>query len=452
MTGAAAASAGALLLLCAVSGAHAFQVPSPPRTVGRLRLPQGRHGLLGPRPGFRVGVARVWVACTARHDASTALAARSQINVAQRGLLVLTTVGAMWRAALLLDPWAWYRASIAAHPIATDVGTAIVLYVLGKVTSDRINKQPWAQKRVYVRWGIMGLLDGLFTGMWYRWLQVHVACPAENAGLLMAAVSTGLYTPVFSGGFIFTNAALSGSGLRDSVSAVRRDFRALTVAGIRTWGPMNVALFTFIPAHLRVAFSMVVHYFYIVMLATWMSGFLGRFMATCDEFRQLVTDAVTGRGGKTGSNTVDATTADATTAAPVASPSAAMAATATLAAAITGCDVATVAATVTAATFTSTATSAAAGVLSDGDGDLLNDGDSLKSDGVTDLILPDGIVAAAAAAASVTGLTGTDGLEAGEAPFTRGAYSERDVVNDVAGQIVTESGSPGVAGDKEQLL
>merc|ERR1712216_611455 len=185
------------------------------------------------------------------------------------------------------------------------------------------------------------------------------------------------YTPVFSGGFIFTNAALSGSGLRDSVSAVRRDFRALTVAGIRTWGPMNVALFTFIPAHLRVAFSMVAHYFYIVMLATWMSGFLGRFMATCDEFRQLVTDAVTGRGGKTGSNTVDATTADATTAAPVASPS---------------------------------------------------------------------------AAASVTGLTRTDGLEAGEAPFTRGAYNERDVVNDVAGQIVTESGSPGLAGDKEQLL
>merc|ERR1712216_430189 len=316
-------------------------------------------------------------------------------------LLVLTTVGAMWRAALLLDPWAWYRASIAAHPIATDVGTAIVLYVLGKVTSDRINKQPWAQKRVYVRWGIMGLLDGLFTGMWYRWLQVHVACPAETAGLLMAAVSTGLYTPVFSGGFIFTNAALSGSGLRDSVSAVRRDFWALTVAEIRTWGPMNVALFTFIPAHLRVAFSMVAHYFYIVMLATWMSGFLGRFMATCDEFRQLVTDAVTGRGGKTGSNTVDATTADAATAAPVASPSAAMAATATLAAAITGCDVATVAATVTAATFTSTATSAAAGVLSDGDGDLLKDGDSLKSDGVTALILPDGIVAAAAAAASV---------------------------------------------------
>merc|ERR1712216_331933 len=382
MTGAAAASAGALLLLCAVSGAYAFQAPSPPRTVGRLRLPQGRHGLLGPRPGFRVGVARVRVACTARHDASTALAARSQINMAQRGLLVLTTVGAMWRAALLLDPWAWYRASIAEHPIATDVGTAIVLYVLGKVTSDRINKQPWAQKRVYVRWGIMGLLDGLFTGMWYRWLQVHVACPAETAGLLMAAVSTGLYTPVFSGGFIFTNAALSGSGLRDSVSAVRRDFWALTVAGIRTWGPMNVALFTFIPAHLRVAFSMVAHYFYIVMLATWMSGFLGRFMATCDEFRQLVTDAVTGRGGKTGSNTVDATTADATTAAPVASPSAAMAATATL----------------TAATFPSTATSAAAGVLSDGDGDLLNDGDSLKSDGFTDLILPDGIVAAAAAA------------------------------------------------------
>ena len=91
-------------------------------------------------------------------------------------------------------------------------------------------------------------------------------------------------------------------------------------------------------------------------------------------------------------------------------------------------------------------------MLSDGDGDLLNDGDSLKSDGVTDLILPDGIVSAAAAAASVTGLTGTDGLEAGQAPLTRGAYSEREVVNDFAGQIVTESGSPGVAGDKEQLL
>ena len=48
----------------------------------------------------------------------------------------------------------------------------MALYVLGKVTCDAINKQPWRPKREYGRWAVMGCLDGYFTHAWYWYIEM----------------------------------------------------------------------------------------------------------------------------------------------------------------------------------------------------------------------------------------------------------------------------------------
>jgi hypothetical protein len=203
---------------------------------------------------------------------------RDKITRVQRALLAATGMLAIWRIGLIVNPLQAYQTCIAMHPITTDVVTAILLYILGKITSDAINEQPLAQKRVLGRWGILGFMDGYFTGMWYRWLETVCCGLGLYSGPIMAAISTFIYTPLYSGGFIAMNAALSGVGPRAMMSRLRRDFVTVTRAGISTWGPLNVLIFSLIPVHLRVVVSMASHYVYLVFLAMWDSGLLGHFL------------------------------------------------------------------------------------------------------------------------------------------------------------------------------
>eukprot|EP00960_Hanusia_phi_P036924 752599-Hanusia_phi.AAC.3 len=100
--------------------------------------------------------------------------------------------------------------------------TGMALYVLGKVTCDAINKQPWRQKREYGRWAFMGCLDGYFTHAWYWYIE------------------------------------MAASGLQPLLKLSTRSV---------------------VPLQLRVSFSMACHYLYLIALAMWESGLLSTFIA-----------------------------------------------------------------------------------------------------------------------------------------------------------------------------
>ena len=166
-----------------------------------------------------------------------------------------------------------------AYPIATDVVTAILLYMLGKITSDAINRQPLAKARVLGKWGVLGCMDGLFTGMWYRYLEASF-CGLEAVpkclGMLMC--SSFLYTPAYTSMFVAMSAVLDGMSPKEGLARFKRDVVPLTKATFTTWAPLNLLLFGFVPVQLRVVVSMAAHYVYLVFLAMWDSGFLQKFI------------------------------------------------------------------------------------------------------------------------------------------------------------------------------
>jgi len=179
-----------------------------------------------------------------------------------------------------LDLLKVYEFYLHKYPHPVDTMTGMALYVLGKVTCDAINKQPWRQKREYGRWAFMGCLDGYFTHAWYWYIEMAASGLQPLLKLSsMVLTSSFLYTPVYCLAFLVVMGVLEGRRASGVVDKVKKGFFELTSMTIRTWMPLNLILFGVVPLQLRVSFSMACHYLYLIALAMWESGLLSTFIA-----------------------------------------------------------------------------------------------------------------------------------------------------------------------------
>eukprot|EP00802_Teleaulax_amphioxeia_P014809 Tamp_14887.p1 GENE.Tamp_14887~~Tamp_14887.p1 ORF type:complete len:465 (+),score=67.07 Tamp_14887:40-1434(+) len=278
-------------LALSAAGAAAF-APAP---AGGLRLRQASRdnqqpsaprprklAVQGPPPRdsahFRRPAAAEGVSC---------LGALSLVDGAltlAEGASVMSVLSALVTA-LLTAPFKYFQACMGAHPIVTECVVAIGLYVLGKMTSDKINGQNLAQKRVLTKWGILGFCDGFFTGIWYRYLETAFAgYAAVQKATAMTLLSSIFYSPLYCVGFLLLRSALEGQRPAIIGARFKRDFLPMCKASFSTWGPFNIVLFGVVPIHQRLVVSMATHYVYLVFLAMWDSGFLQDFLSRSRMF------------------------------------------------------------------------------------------------------------------------------------------------------------------------
>ena len=182
------------------------------------------------------------------------------------------------------EAYSMYLGAMDANALAVDMGTASLLYMLGKLTSKAFGGETTQLKNNQAlflgRWGVLGLCDGLCTHYWYGLLQsmVTVAMPSGSHadkltdGFAMATASSLVYTPAYSAVFLLLLTLLEGKSMERAVERVRMDTGDLAKRTFKVWAPTNVMLFTLVPIQLRTAVSMLIHYVFLVGVALWDSS------------------------------------------------------------------------------------------------------------------------------------------------------------------------------------
>lgn len=180
-------------------------------------------------------------------------------------------------AAVPLLAWEGYQQIMRVYPLEMDALTGVLLYIIGKWTSNQITKSS-CDSKVYGKWGIMGALDGWFTHIWYMYIDVATMFLAATPALklfTMTVCTSFLYTPIYCVMFLSVMGALEGKNAKGIVADVKSRCGEMTSLTIKTWMPLNVILFGLVPAQFRVLVSMMMNYVYLIGLAMWESGRLG---------------------------------------------------------------------------------------------------------------------------------------------------------------------------------
>ena len=160
------------------------------------------------------------------------------------------------------------------YPLEMDAFTGVLLYILGKWTSNGITNTS-CEKKVYGKWGILGSMDGWFTHIFFLWIdQVTMFLAATPALKLvtMTICTSFCYTPLYCLGFLAMSGFLDGKSAKETLTDVKERVGELSALTIKTWMPLNVILFGLVPATYRVLVSMMMNYVYLIGLALWDSG------------------------------------------------------------------------------------------------------------------------------------------------------------------------------------
>uniref|UniRef100_A0A6U5WUL8 Uncharacterized protein n=1 Tax=Guillardia theta TaxID=55529 RepID=A0A6U5WUL8_GUITH len=160
-------------------------------------------------------------------------------------------------------------------PIQIDALTGMLLYVLGKITADRINQEKTNKKEIR-RWGTVGGIDGCLAHVWYI-ITDHLAsiCIFQQKiwiVLVQVFLTELLYTPLFVSIFLLVSARFDGKSLQESLGKVRTGLVPMWRMSTKTWIPINIFIFSLIPVERRVLVSMFLNYGFVVTLALWDTG------------------------------------------------------------------------------------------------------------------------------------------------------------------------------------
>jgi hypothetical protein len=170
-----------------------------------------------------------------------------------------------------------YQYFMGRYSFEVDTLTGVVLYLLGKVTSDKITGHKTSSHDLK-KWAAAGLMDGSFTHWWYKTvndLTVGVADEVSRTTLMVGTTSF-MYSPIYSLMFVAIMAMADGHRGKDIVNKVKSDWVVMASATTFTWLLPNVMLFTCVAPKYRLLVSMVMNYIYLIGLALWESGNLAR--------------------------------------------------------------------------------------------------------------------------------------------------------------------------------
>jgi len=156
-----------------------------------------------------------------------------------------------------------------ANPVVFDCIFAGLLYVLGKMTSNAFSGKQGSLPSL-AKWFTCGLVDGWACHAWYAMLEFNFGfLPVFQQMVFMNGLSSVFFTPAYCACFLVLLSLLEFKGLSGALDRVGRDWKDLASKSVQVWGVLNIPLFLCVPLHLRVVFSMGLHYLYLVGLGVW---------------------------------------------------------------------------------------------------------------------------------------------------------------------------------------
>ncbi|OTA78794.1 hypothetical protein M434DRAFT_402189 [Hypoxylon sp. CO27-5] len=161
-----------------------------------------------------------------------------------------------------LGPLTWagqaYARAQRNRPYATQVASALVIYLAADVSAQRIGGKEYVPERT-VRNLIIGAVSAVPNFLWFVWLSRHFnyASHAVSIGVKIV-VNQLVFTPIFNSYFFGAQALLAGDSLSETWDRVRRTVPVSWVNAWKLWPAVTAFSFTFVPIEYRSVFAGVV--------------------------------------------------------------------------------------------------------------------------------------------------------------------------------------------------
>jgi hypothetical protein len=172
--------------------------------------------------------------------------------------------------------WAGYNNALGFNPLLVDALTTCFLYVLGQLTLSLLTSK-MSSRSVMSRWAFFGVVDGVFTHMWYEvseWIAIGLLPGGSHAAHVGVKIffTGGAYTPAYCLLFILVGALWDGKRGEEIADKFKAEAWPLLKGTVPLWTGINVLLFWFVPIKYRVLVAEVFHYVYLIGLAIWEAG------------------------------------------------------------------------------------------------------------------------------------------------------------------------------------
>ncbi|KAI2620591.1 hypothetical protein GGR54DRAFT_105771 [Hypoxylon sp. NC1633] len=144
------------------------------------------------------------------------------------------------------------------RPYATQVASALFIYLAADLSAQRIGGREYAPERT-ARNLVIGGVSAVPNYLWFVWLSRHFNYSSHAISIVVKIVVNQLvFTPTFNSYFFGAQALLAGESLAETWDRIRRTVPVSWVNAWKLWPAVTAFSFTFVPIEYRSVFAGVV--------------------------------------------------------------------------------------------------------------------------------------------------------------------------------------------------
>ncbi|KAL7627307.1 hypothetical protein AAE478_001498 [Parahypoxylon ruwenzoriense] len=144
------------------------------------------------------------------------------------------------------------------RPWATQIASAVVIYLAADVSAQRIGGKDYVPERT-VRNMAIGAVAAVPNFLWFVWLSRHFNYSSHAVSIgVKIVVNQLVFTPIFNSYFFGAQALLAGDSLAETWDRVRRTVPISWVNAWKLWPAVTAFSFTFVPIEHRSVFAGVI--------------------------------------------------------------------------------------------------------------------------------------------------------------------------------------------------
>ncbi|KAL6046324.1 Mpv17 / PMP22 [Balamuthia mandrillaris] len=163
--------------------------------------------------------------------------------------------------------WQLYQQALNRRPVLTKALTSALINSTGNLFAQKlVERQPLDLKRL-LRFTVLGFVLSPFSHYWF-WLveQINWQPFGKWKTLAKVAVDQLVFGPIINVLFYTFLGVLEGKGPRANVSNTRQNLWPTLRTSWKVWPFASLVNFYFVPPHLRVLFSNMVGFFWVICL------------------------------------------------------------------------------------------------------------------------------------------------------------------------------------------
>ncbi|KAI2618078.1 hypothetical protein GGS26DRAFT_392817 [Hypomontagnella submonticulosa] len=141
------------------------------------------------------------------------------------------------------------------RPWATQVVSAVVIYLAADVSAQAIGGKEYVAERTARNMGI-GAVSAVPCFVWFVWLSRNFNYPSHALSIAVKIVVNQLvFTPIFNSYFFGSQALLAGDSLAETWDRIRRTVPVSWLNAWKFWPAVTAVNFTFVPIAYRSVFA-----------------------------------------------------------------------------------------------------------------------------------------------------------------------------------------------------